>query len=139
MNIRNKITIKPVSYDNAKLPSVILRAIGNPSPAKILKVIENYQSSDHAIIGAFIDDRLIGILGFYKTSKVITIRHISVLIEYQRKGVGTLLVQEIKNCYEGFNIFAETDAAALDFYIKSGFKCHAFKGPYGNLRYKCEF
>ncbi len=34
---------------------------------------------------------------------------------------------------------AETDKESVDFYAKSGFTCHGFNGPYGNLRCKCEF
>lgn len=36
MNEENKITIKSVSLDYARLPSVIYGAIGNPSNNKIL-------------------------------------------------------------------------------------------------------
>jgi GNAT superfamily N-acetyltransferase len=80
----------------------------------------------------------VGILGFYKTSKIITIRHISAPLSYQRQGIGTLLLEEIKKQCEGCKILAETDAESVDFYAKSGFTCHEFKGPYGNLRYECE-
>ncbi len=139
MNAGNKIIIKSVSLDDARLPSVIYGAMGNPSPEKILEVIGSYKNSDHVIIGAFIADSLVGILGVCKTSKIITIRHISVPLKYQRQGIGTLFLEEIKKRYEGYKIMAETDTASLDFYAKSGFTCREFNGPYGNLRYKCEF
>ncbi len=139
MNAENKITIKSVNLDDARLPSVIHGAIGNPSPEKVLEVIGSYKNSDHSITGAFIGDILVGILGLYKTSKIITIRHISVPLSYQRQGIGTLLLEEIKKQCEGCKIVAETDAESVDFYAKSGFACHEFKGRYGNLRYKCEF
>lgn len=139
MNAENKITIKSVSLDDARLPLVIHGAIGNPSENKVLEVIESYKNPDHAIIGAFIGDILVGVLGLCKTSKVITISHISVSLHYQRQGIGTLLLEELKKQYEGCNIVAETDVESVDFYTKSDFTCHEFKGPYGNLRYKCEF
>lgn len=139
MNAENKITIKSVILDDARLPSVIYSAIGNPSPAKLLEVIGSYKNPDYAIMGAFVGDSLIGVLGLCKTSKVLTIRHISVLINYQRQGIGTLLLEELKKRYEGCKIVAETDSESVDFYSKSGFSCHGFNGPYGNLRYKCEF
>lgn len=138
MNARNKITIKSVSIDDARLPSVIHGAIGNPSPEKVLEVIESYKNSDHAIIGAFIGDILVGVLGLCKTSKVITIRHISVSLHYQRQGIGTLLLEKVKKQYASCKIVAETDAESVDFYAKSGFTCHEFNGRYGNLRYECE-
>jgi len=98
-----------------------------------------YKNSDHSITGAFIGDILVGVLGICKTSKIITIRHISVPFQYQRQGIGTLLLEEVKKQYEGCKIMAETDTESVDFYAKSGFTCHEFKEPYGNLRYKCEF
>jgi len=139
MNAENKITIKSVSLDDARLPSVIYGAIGNPSPEKVLEVIGSYKNSDHIIIGAFIGDILVGVLGLFKTSEVITIRHVSVPLHYQKQGIGTLLLEEVKKQYEGCKIVAETDAESVDFYAKSGYTCHEFKGQYGNLRYKCEF
>lgn len=139
MNVENKTIIKSVSIDDARLPSVVYGAIGNPSPEKVLDVIESYKNVDHSIIGAFIGDILVGILGIHKTSDVVTIRHISVPLQYQRQGIGTLLLEEVKKKYKGCKIMAETDAESVDFYAKLGFTCHAFNGPYGNLRYKCEF
>lgn len=139
MNAENNITIKYVNLDEARLPSVIHGAIGNPSPEKVRKVIESYKNSDHSIMGAFIGDILVGVLGFCKASEVITIRHISVPLKYQRQGMGTLLLEEITKQYGSCKIVAETDSESVDFYAKSGFTCHEFKGPYGNLRYKCAF
>ena len=139
MNAGNTITIKYVRPDDARLPSVIYGSIGNPSKNKILEVIGSYKHPDNKIIGAFTGYILVGVLGLCKTSEVITIRHISVLLDYQRQGIGNLLLGQIKKCYEGCKIIAETDAEAVDFYAKSGFTCCEFNGPYGNLRYKCEF
>lgn len=139
MNAGNKITIKSVNPDDAGLPLVIHGAVGNPSPDKIVAVIKRYAYPGHEIIGAFTDDILVGMLGVYIANALITIRHISVLQNFQRQGVGTLLLGEIKKCYEGYRIIAETDEESVGFYAKSGFSCHGFKGKYGNLRYKCEF
>ena len=138
MNTGNKITIKSVSLDDASLPSVIHGAIGEPSENKVLEVIESYKNSDHSIVGAFIGGILVGVLGLCKTTEVLTIRHISVPLRYRRQGIGTLLLEEVKKQYKGCKIMAETDTESVDFYAKSGFTCHGFNGPYGNLRYKCE-
>jgi hypothetical protein len=121
MSAENKMTIKSVSLDDARLPSFIHGAIGNPSPEKVLEVIESYKNSDHAIIGAFVGDILVGVLGLCKTSKVITIRHISVSLHYQRQGIATLFLEEVKNQYASCKIVAETDVESVDFYAKSGF------------------
>ncbi len=138
MNAGNKITIKSVSLDDGRLPSVIHGAIGNPSPEKVLEVIGSYKNSDHSIIGAFISDILVGILGFSKTIDIITVRHISVLKVFQRQGVGTLLFDEMKKHYQYDKILAETDIDSLSFYLKLGFSFHKFEGKHGNERYRCE-
>lgn len=141
MNAKNNITIAPISIKNTKLPLVIASAIGEPVPNKVSDVIKSYDHPDNSIIGAFIGDILIGVLGFCKekASKIITIRHISVLTDYQRQGIGTLLLDEIKKLYTGYKIIAETDSESVDFYAKLGFACHEFKGKYANSRYSCEF
>jgi GNAT superfamily N-acetyltransferase len=131
--------IKAVSLDNRQLLSVIYSAIGNPSPDRILEVIRSYSNPEHEIIGAFIDDILVGVLGFVKESETIAIRHISIIENWQRQGLGTLLLEEIKKYYKGYNISAETDEESVDFYLKSGFICREFQGLYGNLRYKCYY
>lgn len=139
MNAGNKITIKYVRLDDAGLPTVIYGAIGNPSKDKVLEVIESYKRLDHEIIGAFIGDILVGALGICKASEVITIRHISVLENFQKLGIGALLLKEIKKRYGRCNIIAETDEESVDFYAKSCFTCQKFNGKHGNLRYKCKF
>lgn len=131
------ITIKYISFDNMQLPLVIYGAIWYPSENKLQEVIASYKAIDHYIIGAFIDSILVGILGFYKEQDIITIRHISILKKFQRQGLGILLLSEIKREYIGYRILAETDEEAVDFYVKVGFICDSFNGPYGNLRYKC--
>jgi GNAT superfamily N-acetyltransferase len=138
MNAGNKITIKSVSLDDARLPSVIHGAIGNPSQTKVLEVIKSYEAIDHEIIGAFMDDILIGLLGISRKNEVITIRHIALLKDFQKQGIGTLLLDFLKKSYERYKIIAETDGSSVDFYAKSGFTCYEFKGQYGKLRYKCE-
>jgi len=137
MNVENKITIKPVSLDDVRLPLVIRDSIGNPSPDKILEVIKSYSSQDDEIIGAFSDNILVGILGICKNNRLISIRHISVLPEFRDQGIGTLLLGNIRK-QDASQIIAETDQESVYFYAKSGFSCHEFKSCYGNLRYKCE-
>ena len=45
MNAANKVITKSVSLDDARLPSVIYGAVGNPSPEKVLEVIEDMHVS----------------------------------------------------------------------------------------------
>lgn len=74
-----------------------------------------------------------------EATEKITIRHISVLPELQRQGVGKLLLDDVKERYANHKIIAETDEESVRFYLKSGFSCNSFEGKYENMRYNCEF
>ena len=50
MNAGNKITIKSIDPDDARLPLVINGS--NPSLDKILKVVKSYDNPNYEIIGA---------------------------------------------------------------------------------------
>lgn len=88
-----------VYINDVALSAVIYGAIGNPCENKVLEVMKNYKNADYAIISVYVGNILVGLLGFCKTSEVITIRHISVLIDYQRQIIGTSLMEEIKKNY----------------------------------------
>jgi GNAT superfamily N-acetyltransferase len=140
MHTGNNLIIKSVCLEHSSLPLLIMGAIDNPSPDKVIAIIKSYNHPDHEMLGAFMGDTLVGILGICKTSAaVITMRHISVLPEFQRHGVGTLLLNAIMKCHERHRIIAETDQESVGFYLKSGFSCNAFEGIYGTLRYTCVF
>jgi GNAT superfamily N-acetyltransferase len=134
----NKINLKKVLEDDPNLPEVIKFSIGYPTENKVLEIIKTYTTYGNELTGAYLEGRLIGIVGVYCLEKI-TIRHISVLPEFQRKGVGKLLLDNIKKRYAGNKIIAETDKESVKFYLKSGFSCNLFEGEYKNLRYSCEF
>lgn len=52
MNAGNKITIKSIDPDDARLPLVINDSISNPSLDKILKVVKSYDNPNYEIIDA---------------------------------------------------------------------------------------
>ena len=138
MNAENKINLKKVSADDPKLPDVIKFSIGYPTEDKVLEIIKTYATYGNELTGAYLEGGLIGVVGFYCLEKI-TIRHISVLPEFQRKGIGKLLLDNIKKRYAENKIIAETDEESVGFYLKSGFSCNSFEGEYENLRYSCEF
>lgn len=135
----NKINLKKVSAADPKLPEVMNFSMGSPTEDKILEIISTYHDAGNELIGAFLEGGLIGVVGLLQSTEKITIRHISVLPEFQRQGVGTLLLDYVKEHYSGHKIIAETDGESVVFYLKSGFSCNSFEGKYENLRYSCEF
>jgi hypothetical protein len=72
--MKNTIFIKNITSREPDLAQVISLALGNPSPDKNLEVIDSYKNPDHEILGFFLDNNLVGIAGFLKGNKVITIR-----------------------------------------------------------------
>lgn len=71
------------------------------------------------------EGRLIGVMGFQPVEDVTLIRHAYVLPDYWRKGVGTILLNHMKQITETKHLFVGTwaDASwAIDFYRKHGFK-----------------
>jgi len=137
MNEKKKIVLRNVNVDEPQLSSVILFSIGHPSQQKVQAVIESYHNTQHKIIGAFIGDILVGIVGLLKIHESIIIRHLSVVPRWRKQGIGTLLLKGVKRCYPHISVVAETDDESVQFYLQLGFACHSFTGPYGTLRYKC--
>ncbi|WP_168464361.1 GNAT family N-acetyltransferase [Wolbachia endosymbiont of Ctenocephalides felis wCfeT] len=139
MTAGNKTTIKKISPDNPTLPNVIQWSVGCPTYDKIRQVIESYQNANQHLIGAFDCEKLIGIVGIEKIAQQITIRHISVLPSYRKRGIGKAIINFVIRKFTMQQIVTETDDEAVDFYRKFGFVCYSFNGKYGNLRYRCYY
>lgn len=69
--------------------------------------------------------KLIGVMGFQPTNDVTLIRHTYILSDYQRKGIGTMLLKYMKRLvrtkYLLVGTWADADWA-IKFYQKHGFK-----------------
>jgi ribosomal protein S18 acetylase RimI-like enzyme len=106
-------------------------------PDFALKKIEAYLSFGKTII-AKEDDKIAGILQFYikenPNDGVIEFEKIQVLLPYQRKGIGSILlekgIEEAKKTFQDLGIklrkiclyVSEDNKAAQNFYIKHNFK-----------------
>jgi len=70
-------------------------------------------------------DKLVGVMGFQPVMDVTLIRHAYVLPGYQRKGIGTILLNHMKQITKTKYLLVGTwaDASwAIEFYQKHGFK-----------------
>lgn len=131
-----KIIFKPIKPQHPELPLLIKPSIGNPTFAKIQEVLVYYKAEYHFLIGSFLEENLVGVIGIeIKDSKAI-IKHLSVLEKYRTQGIGKGMVNYIINQFPIKSIFAETDDEAKEFYKKLGFNYSQFQGKYGK-RYKC--
>ena len=86
------------------------------------------------------ESRLIGVMGFQPVKDVTLIRHAYVLPDYQRKGIGTILLNHMKQVTKTKYLLVGTwaDASwAIEFYRKHGFKLMPNKdellGKYWNI------
>jgi len=70
-------------------------------------------------------NRIVGVIGFQKVMDVTLVRHAYVLPEYQKKGIGTSLLNHVKQMTKTKLLLVGTwaDAVwAIQFYQKHGFK-----------------
>ena len=86
------------------------------------------------------EGRLIGVMGFQPVKDVTLIRHAYVLPDYQRKGIGTILLNHMKQITKTKYLLVGTWADvswAIEFYRKHGFKLMPNKdellGKYWNV------
>lgn len=130
------LTFKLVHSNDPTLTEVIAPSIGNPTSEKIASILESYNYKNHCLIGAIINDRLVGIIGIKLNKNTATIKHISVLEEFRKQGIARKLVQYVIDYFSLKELYAETDKDAVGFYRSLGFKCEEFSTEYG-IRYKC--
>lgn len=131
------LSFKQINSSNPDLIKVMLPSIGNPKKEKINQILKSYNNKNHYIIGGFLDDRLVGIIGIEINNNSAIIKHLSVLSEFRNQSIGSKLIQYISNYFSLKIIKTETDEDAIMFYQILGFKCESFNGEYG-VRYKCQ-
>lgn len=90
------------------------------------------------MIGCFLAEKLVGIIGVKNNNNHLIIRHISVLEEFQQTGIRTRLINYVIDHFKPNKILAETDKDPLNFYVKLGFNYKAIKNKYNKNRYQCE-
>lgn len=125
-----------IDISHPELYEIIKLSIGNPTNAKIHAVLENYKTLDHHLIGCLLDNNLIGIIGTQLVGLNINIKHISVKLEYQYKGIARHLVHSVMSNFKVASIITETDDESIGFYNKLGFECQPIENVYGR-RYQC--
>ena len=89
MNIKNtKISIKKISPSHPLLIDILKLSIGFPTPDKIGRLLQAYSNDNENLYGAFLNQTLVGIVGFHINQHQATIRHLAVLEMYRKQGVG---------------------------------------------------
>ncbi len=107
--------------------------------AKAEQIIESYVAHvEWHLDGAWVDQDLVGAIGIQPGEGTSgEIRHIAVLREHRRQGVGTELVRHVFAQYGLTQLHAETDRNGIGFYQKRGFSVRSLGEYPGTERVWC--
>ena len=136
MNVENNLILQQITTSEPELSLAIKDSIGFPTSNKINQTLQTYNQANNYLIGAFIKQQLVGVIGFEVVNQIIRIRHISVLSDFRKQKIGKSLVQHIIKQYSWQEVKCETDQDSVEFYKKLGFECTPFQGVQG-VRYGC--
>jgi len=128
-----------IEASHPDLPEVITPSIGYPTLEKVQQVVETYKRDDRRLIGCFLDQKLLGVIGVELSCLEVTIKHISVLENFRLQGIGKQLIQYAMNYFSMDTFLAETDRESVGFYRGLGFECFAVNGKQGPRRYTCRY
>ena len=119
-----------------KILELLIPSVYNPTPERLLNRAKKYQENKNTHIYAYCDNgEYKGIVVFEIKDKAAIIFDIAVKTKYQRKGVGSKLIDFIFNQFEANKVIAETDDDAIDFYKKYGFVVTDTKIEFDTKRY----
>jgi len=135
---KNHFHFARVSVEHSQLTEVITPSIGNPTPAKIQSVIKSYRNDEEFLWGCFLNEILVGVVGFSVRAPLAVIRHLSVRAKFRRHGIGRSLIEQVITTFLVEKLETETDADSVDFYTSVGFSCLEKPGHFGK-RFICEF
>jgi ribosomal protein S18 acetylase RimI-like enzyme len=126
-----------ISSHHHELPSIIEASIGKASKQKIETVLDSYHLDKRILIGCFLNERLVGVIGIESHRDTLKILHLSVRANLRNQGIGRELIIEAAKQLRPTLIYAETDGDSIGFYQKLGFICAAFNRPFGS-RFACK-
>lgn len=123
--------------DNPAVHKILSFVADDNSPAGIAEIIHKYQSRTDVDFYAWVEDgEPLGICGFDIHNDKIRIRIISVDENARNRGVGSAMVTALQKIY-GKDIEADTNDAAVGFYLKRGFAATEYTDETRGKRYSC--
>ena len=126
-------------YENFHLEDIInlYRSVGWTNFLERIGILEEAYTNSLCVLGAYDDDRLIGIIRAVGDGRTIVfVQDIIVLPEYQRKGIGTKLLKAVMDKYHDvyqMELLTDNTEKTKAFYRSVGFTasddtgCVAFK------------
>ena len=114
-------------YENFHLEDIInlYQSVGWTNYLERIGILEEAYANSLCVLGAYDDDRLIGIIRAVGDGQTIVfIQDIVVLPEYQRRGVGTKLLKAVMEKYKGvyqMQLLTDDTEKTKAFYRSVGF------------------
>lgn len=91
------------------------------------KAIEQAFRNSQYVVGAFDGEKMVGCVRVLTDRTLFaTIWNMIVLPEYQKKGIGKMLLEKCLNTYPKLHFFLIADDDVVGFYEKTGFKLHKY-------------
>ena len=126
------------NVNNSVISELLAPSVYNPTKERLLNRAKKYSEGENIYIYSFNqNDFYRGIVVFKLENNSAQILDIAIKPEYQKKGIGTKLLDFIVNEFEIDKIIAETDDDAVSFYRKYGFSVSEAETEYDTKRYQC--
>jgi len=93
-------------------------------PGMMKHEMEMVEDDEGMHFGAYTDNKLIGVISLFHTGTDYQFRKLAIAFEYQRKGIGNLLLDQVALQAEqegGTRIWCNARIDAIGFYIKAGY------------------
>ncbi|HEY93372.1 MAG TPA: GNAT family N-acetyltransferase [Dehalococcoidia bacterium] len=127
-------------HDVHEVKEILFMATGNPTSENLDSLLFEYYSNDnHSLFICKENNIITGIIGIDCSGKPLGfIKHLAVLPENRRRGIGGHLINETAKVLGLSIIELETDQDAVEFYIACGFSSKEIKSKYpGIRRFRC--
>jgi len=132
------LDVKEGCVNNSVISELLAPSVYNPTKERLLNRAKKYFEDKNIYIYAFKqNDFYRGIVVFKIENNSAQILDIAIKPEYQRKGIGTKILDFIVSEFKIDKIIAETDDDAISFYRKYGFSVSEMETEYDTKRYEC--
>lgn len=131
-----EIECKEISPSYAGLSNLLKPSVGYPTTEKMEQVLLSYTQPGQHLVGAFLNNELIGVIGLHLDEGLGAIRHIAVTEACRNQGIGKNMLMYVLNHFPIQTLCAETDDEAFGFYQQCGFRCEVFMNKH-DKRYTC--